>query len=63
MLSNMGISSGLLLNLISMASFYSCGATYQRCYSGAPMITMMSKGIDDFSPLKLNTGTTLAFHE
>ncbi len=49
MLSNMGINSGLLVNLTSMASFYPCGATYRSCYSEAPMIRMMSKGINDLS--------------
>ncbi len=53
MLSKMGMSSGLLLNLTLMANFYPCGATYQRCFSETPMIRMMSKGIDDFGPLKL----------
>ncbi len=47
-LSKMGIRSGLLVNLTSMANFYLCGATYQT-----PMIRMLSKGIDDFGPLKL----------
>ncbi len=51
MLSNMGMSSGLLLNLTSMVNFYPCGATYQHCFSEMPMIRMMSKGIDDFGPL------------
>ncbi len=53
MLSIMGMSSGLLLNLTLMASFYPCGATYQHCYSEAPMIRMICKYINDFIPLKL----------
>ncbi len=38
MLSSMGMSSGLFLNLALMANFYPCGATNQRCYPEAPMI-------------------------
>ncbi len=49
MLSKMGMSSGLLLNLTLMESFYPCGATYQRCFSETPMIRMMSRGIDQHS--------------
>ncbi len=47
------MNSVLLLNLTSMVSFYPCGATYKRCFSETPMIRMMSKGIDNFGPLKL----------
>ncbi len=53
MLSRMGMSSGLLVNLTSMANFYPCGATYQHCFSETPMIRMLGKGIDDFGPVKL----------
>ncbi len=53
MLSSLGLSSGLLVDLTSIASFESCGATYQHCYSVAPMIRMKSKGINDLSTLKL----------
>ncbi len=49
MLSKMGMSSGLLLNLTLMESFYPCGAAYQCCFSETPMIRMMSRGIDQHS--------------
>ncbi len=44
--------SGLLANLIMMASVYPCAATYKRCYSEVPMVRLRSKRIVDNRALK-----------
>ncbi len=46
-----GRKSGLTTNLAGMASLYSCGATYQRCYPEVAMFRIGSATIDDISPL------------
>ncbi len=53
LLTDEGNKSGLLRNLAWMASVNPCSATYERCYSEAPMIRCRSKDIDDFGALRI----------
>ncbi len=48
-----GNKSCLLRKLDVKASTDPCGASYQRCYSETPKIRCQSKGIEDFSSLKI----------
>ncbi len=48
-----GLKSGLYSSLISMASMYPCGATYQRCLPNAPMIRFCSPQINDLRPTRI----------
>ncbi len=52
-LSEKGKTSGLINSLVTMVSLYSCGATYQCCYTELPMLRIGSPSIDDFSPMKI----------
>ncbi len=53
MISIEGRKSMLLNSLLQVASFMACAASYQRCFSMAPMIRLNSNNIDDFKPLKI----------
>ncbi len=53
MLSIEGRKCLLLSSLKTMANFYPCAASYQRCFSETPMIRLNSCNIDDFKPLKI----------